>query len=89
LIIARVEIDFKLPLFATDDVHSFTRCVRLGSRSLVTEQLVARRKGEQYEIAARGMITIVVYDYSANQSAPIPAEWRALVKAYEVAPPAE
>lgn len=89
LIIARVEIDFKLPLFAADDVHVFTRTARLGKRSIVTEQLIARRKDDQYETAARGVITIVVYDYSANQSAPIPTEWRALVSAYEVVPPEE
>ena len=89
LIIARVEIDFKLPLFAGDDVHVFTRCARLGNRSLDTEQVVARRKDNQLEVVARGLITIVVYDYRANQSAPIPAEWRNLVKAYEVTPPNE
>ena len=89
VILARVEIDFKLPLFAGDDVHVFTRCARLGNRSLETEQVVARRKDDQLEVVARGMITIVVYDYSANQSAPIPAEWRDLVKAYEVTPPNE
>ncbi|MFN8450942.1 MAG: thioesterase family protein [Anaerolineae bacterium] len=86
LIIARVEIDFKLPLFAGDDVHVFTRCARLGNRSLDTEQVVARRKDDQLEVVARGVITIVVYDYNASQSAPIPAEWRDLVKAYEVTP---
>ncbi len=32
LIMARVEIDFKLPLFAGDDVHVFTRMVRLGQK---------------------------------------------------------
>lgn len=89
LIIARVEIDFRLPLFAGDDVHVFTRCARLGNRSLETEQVVARRKDDQLEVVARGLITIVVYDYRANQSAPIPAEWRNLVKAYEVTPPNE
>lgn len=87
VIIARVEIDFKLPLFASDDVHVFTRCARLGKRSFDTEQWVARHKGEQLEVAARAVITVVVYDYRSNQSAPIPDEWRALIKAYEVAPP--
>lgn len=89
LIIARVEIDFKLPLFAGDDVHVFTRCARLGNRSLETEQVVARRRDDPLEVVAQGVITIVVYDYRANQSAPIPAEWRDLVKAYEVTPPNE
>ena len=31
LIIARIAIDFKLPLFAGDDVHVFTRTSRLGT----------------------------------------------------------
>ena len=38
---------------------------------------------------ARATVTIVVYDYAANKSAPIPDEWRTLVKGYEVVAPAE
>ncbi len=89
LIIAKVVIDFKLPLFATDDVHVFTRTVRLGRRSLETEQWVARLGDDQLEIAAQARITIVVYDYAANQSTPIPEAWRALMRAYEPVAPQE
>ena len=83
LIIARITIDFKLPLFAGDDVHVFTRTSRLGTRSFDTEQLIMRRKDGQLELAAGATVTIVVYDYTANQSVPIPDEWRAAVQAYE------
>ena len=86
MILARVEIDFKLPLFASDDVHVFTRCVQFGRSSFKTEQWIARRKDEQLEVAAQAILTIVVYDYEQQKSAPIPEGWRALVKAYEVAP---
>lgn len=89
VILARVEIDFKLPLFAGDDVHVFSRVTRLGNRSMELEQLIARLTDARYEIAARALVTTVIFDYVRNQSTPIPAEWRALIKAYEIVPPAE
>ncbi len=83
LIIARIAIDYKLPLFAGDDVHVFTRTSRLGTRSFDTEQQVMRRRDGLLELAAQATVTIVVYDYTSSQSAPIPDEWRAAVQAYE------
>lgn len=89
VILARVEIDFKLPLFAGDDVHVFSRVTRLGNRSIDIEQVVTRLKNKQYELAARALVTGVIFDYASNQSTPIPAEWRARIKAYEIVAPAE
>lgn len=83
LIMARVALDYKLPLSAGDDVHVFTRCSRFGNRSLDTEQVILRVKDEQTEIAAQGTITAVVYNYQQNKSAPIPADWRARILEYE------
>jgi len=48
-----------------------------------------RRKDEQLELAAQATVTIVVYDYTSNQSTPIPEEWRATIKQYEPAAPSE
>jgi acyl-CoA thioester hydrolase len=67
----------------------FTRTIRLGKRSVVMEQWIARRKDAQLEAAAQAVVTGVVYDYGSNQSVPIPPEWRARVKAYEFVAPAE
>lgn len=86
LIMARAVIDYKLPLNASDDVHVFTRAKRLGTKSFDTEQVLVRRVGDQLETAATGLITIVVFDYQANQSAPIPQAWRDMLTAYEPAP---
>jgi acyl-CoA thioester hydrolase len=85
LIMAKVVLEYRLPLFADDTVTIYTRCARLGNRSFDTEQLVARQRAGAgaLEIAAQGMITIVVFDYRLNQSAPIPDEWRARLVAYE------
>ena len=85
LIMARAVIDYKLPLNATDDVHVFTRTKRLGNKSFDTEQLIARHVGDQLEIAAQGMITIVVFDYQTNTSTPMPQPWRDMLTVYEPA----
>lgn len=79
LIMARVVLDYRVPLVASDEVHVFTRCARLGGKSFDTEQVIARRAKDGsggIEIAAQGTITVVVFDYAANQSAPIPQAWR-------------
>lgn len=88
LIMARVVLDYKLPLLATDgSVSVFSRISRLGRKSFDMEQLITRSGGS--ETAAFATITLVVFDYSANRSVPIPEDWRAAVLAYEpVAPSA-
>lgn len=83
LIIAKVVIDYLLPLYAGDDVHVFTRCSRLGGRSLETEQQVVRVKQQQIQVAAKATITVVVYDYDNHQSTAIPAAWRMNILEYE------
>jgi acyl-CoA thioester hydrolase len=83
LIMARIVLDYKLPLVVGDDAHVFTRCSRFGTRSLDTEQLILRVNEDHTEIAAQGTITAVVYDYQKNQSAPIPDGWRERILEYE------
>lgn len=90
LIMARVVLDYKLPLLATDRVATvFSRVSRLGNKSFDMAQLITRQVNDEYEIAAEGTITLVVFDYPANQSIAIPEEWRAAFKAYEPLAPSE
>jgi len=86
LIMAKVVLDYKLPLVSTDDVHVFTRTARLGGKSFDTEQVIVRRVGEQLETAAHGIITLVVFDYQANRSTAIPQAWRDKLISYEPVP---
>jgi acyl-CoA thioester hydrolase len=89
LIIAKIVIDFRQPLFISDEVIVCSRCVRLGKSSFDMDQWLARRRDGDLQIVAQATATVVVYDYTANHSAPIPDEWRALVKVYEITPPSE
>ena len=83
LIVARVVIDYKLPLVADDRVVVYTRVSRLGTKSFETEQYVTRQSEGKVEVAAIGTVTLVVFDYSRKQSVPIPDDWRAQIIAYE------
>ena len=83
VIMARIAIDYKMPLVASDDVHIYTRCSRLGNRSFDMEQWVMRWKDGALEIAAQATTTVVVYDYDSQQSVLIPEVWREIMQSYE------
>ena len=83
LIVARVVIDYKMPLVADDRVVVYTRVSRLGTKSFETEQAITRQTDDAVEIAAVGTVTLVVFDYSRKQSVPIPDDWRAKIIDYE------
>jgi acyl-CoA thioester hydrolase len=82
LILVKATVEFKLPLVMSDEIRVYTRTNRLGNKSFDTEQIIMRHDGQ---IAALGFITIVVYDYNASASAPIPDSWRARLIDYEPA----
>ncbi|MDZ4768555.1 MAG: thioesterase family protein [Chloroflexota bacterium] len=93
-IMARCEIDYRMPLRADDTVIVYTRCVRLGTRSFDTEQVIARATVRpagktEIEVAAQSKIVLVVYDYTALRSTPMPEMWREQLRAFEVVPPTE
>ncbi len=85
LILARVVIDYKLPLVASDEVSVHTRCSRLGRSSFDMTQWIMR--GD--DPAAQAVVTTVVYDYSIGKSTPMPELWREKIKAYEPTAPDE
>ncbi|NWF69002.1 MAG: acyl-CoA thioesterase [Chloroflexi bacterium] len=75
VIVAKITMEYKLPLTLDDaTVDIWTRCSRLGGKSFDIEQLLLRRDGA---IAANSQSVMVVYDYEANATTPLPAEWRA------------
>ena len=84
MIVGRVTIEYQLPL-AMDDgpVDVWTRCVRLGNKSLDIESLVLR--SHDAAIAATGLTVVVAYNYRAQATIPIPDSWRQLVADYEPA----
>jgi acyl-CoA thioester hydrolase len=59
------------------------RCSRIGRKSLdFTYELWSSEERAGYGISA-----LVAFDYAANESIEVPAEWRARIAAYERIPP--
>lgn len=74
VIVAKITMDYKLPLTMDDGtIDIWTRCSRLGTKSFDIEQVVLRSDGA---VAAVGASVMVVYDYQANSSVPLPELWK-------------
>lgn len=78
LILARCEIDFKKPLFATDILTVYLRTIRIGNTSFDFEYVLLNNKDE---VVAQAKTVKVVYDYQAHQPAPIPEKIRSKLEA--------
>lgn len=82
LIVARITMDYKLPLFMADEsVVVWTRCSRIGTKSFDIETLIVRAKDGA--VAGVGTTVLVAYDYETNASIPVPESWRQKIRDYE------
>lgn len=85
IIVAHIEFDYERPIDFRDDVAVGCRISRLGSKSFdFAYEIWNEGKGFR---AARGLTTVVAYDYDAKAPIAIPQRWRDLVAAYESVAP--
>ena len=85
IILARLEFDYERPLDYREEVAVGCRIGRLGRKSFDFVYEIWSEKHQKR--AARGLTTMVAFDYEAKNSIPIPERWRELVLAYEVVAP--
>jgi acyl-CoA thioester hydrolase len=84
MILARTEIDYKLPIGFDHLVAVYIRVSRIGSKSFDFEYLVTRQKGDgAEEIAAEVKSVMVAYDYENDTTIPVPQSWRENILTYE------
>jgi acyl-CoA thioester hydrolase len=82
MILARIEMDFKLPVEFGDAITVYTRCSRLGGKSFDLQFVLVRGADE---VVAQGLSVMVAYNYTSGQTVPIPDVWRERLRAYEPA----
>lgn len=80
-ILARIDCDYRTPLLLGDPIRVYARVSRIGSKSFDFEHVIIR-ESDQTE-AARGTGVLVAYDYTREQSIPVPDEWREKMIAFE------
>ncbi|HEX9609438.1 MAG TPA: thioesterase family protein [Candidatus Limnocylindria bacterium] len=81
LILARVELDFRSPIFFGDEVTVETRVDRIGRSSLgMSHRMTAGADGR---LVGDVRTVLVAYDYEASAPIPVPDEWRARIAEHE------
>jgi len=92
LILARVEMDFRKPIFFNDKVFVYTRCSRIGKKSfdlsfLIVKEIILNDKSSSEEILteilAEGKTVLVCYDYIQKKAIEIPEERKRVINEYE------
>ena len=82
VIVARVELDFTLPILPGQNVYVANRCSGFGEKSMTVKGLIALDHKLE-KIASRYTCTLVWYDYEKGVSAPIPQSFKDRVMRYE------
>jgi acyl-CoA thioester hydrolase len=80
-ILARIECDYRLPVEFPDVIWASARCLELGRSSLTLQTRIWSER--RAAIVAEGGVVMVMYDYAAQRSAPIPEAVRAAIVALD------
>lgn len=82
VIVARVELDFLMPIPPGQNAYVATRCTEMGTKSMTLEGIICTDPGMK-KIASRYKCILVHYDYQKEISTPIPDEFKRKVERYE------
>ena len=76
LILARNEVDYRLPVHLHDTVQCECWCSSVGTKSFELSYAVRRVSGERPVVCAEGRSVLVCFDYDQGASVEIPAAWK-------------
>ena len=82
-ILAKINIEYIKPVFLTDTIIAFTRCTRLGNKSFDLDYELRSLSDDNYQLMAKGLSTVVCYNYELKETILIPDEWRKKIMAFE------
>ena len=82
-ILAKINIEYIKPVFLTDTIIAFTRCTRLGNKSFDLDYELRSLSDDNYRLMAKGLSTVVCYNYELKETILIPDEWRKKIMAFE------
>ncbi|MFN3875332.1 MAG: acyl-CoA thioesterase [Flavobacteriales bacterium] len=76
LILARNEVDYRMPVNLRDEVRAEAWCSAIGTKSFDLSYAIVRLKDGRREVCAEGRSVMVCFDYERQASTTVPAEWR-------------
>ena len=75
-IMAKISIDYKIPILLKDNVFVYTKCSRIGTKSFDFKSLIVKEEnGIDIELASATAV-LVCFDYETQLSKNIPEEWK-------------
>lgn len=78
IIVARNEVDYLNPIHLNDEVYITASLASVGNKSFkMNMRIFKNAKGTEVD-CARGLVTLVCYDYNQRQTIPVPESWRKL-----------
>jgi acyl-CoA thioester hydrolase len=80
IIMARAEVDFKIPAKFKDQVIIKTRCSHVGTKSFTLEYNMIKIEEGNESIIAIANTVVVMFDYEKHTSIPIPENWRKILE---------
>ncbi len=83
IILAKISVDYKAPIYFKDTIFVYTKCIRLGNKSFdLAYSLVKEGNGKETELAS-GSSVQVCFNYKNQATISIPESWRKKVEAFE------
>lgn len=76
LILARNEVDYRMPVHLTDRIEAEAWCGTIGNKSFDLVYAIHRIGGEKPGICAEGRSVMVCFDYKENKSIALLSRWR-------------
>ncbi len=76
LILAKIEMEYKLPILLDDKVFVYTWVSNIGTKSFNMEcSIVKEINGVEIEVA-KGLAIIVCFNYETNKTIEVPEQWK-------------
>ncbi len=76
IILARIEIDYLLPLKMNDEIQVQCKSGKTGYKSFELHYEIIRLRDDRKEIVCHGRSVQVCFDYSKHCSVPLPENWK-------------
>jgi acyl-CoA thioester hydrolase len=81
MIVADVHVSYLAPIYFNQEIRVAVRVGRIGNKSVTFEYRIEDSQTGQVTTTAETVM--VFYDYRANASRPVSAEWRTKISAFE------
>ncbi|MDA3780931.1 MAG: thioesterase family protein [Bacteroidales bacterium] len=81
LVLAKIEIEYLIPIFLEEDIIIYTKILHLGNKSITMIQKIVNTQTK--EIKTINTATLVTFNYPTNKAITIPNSWRTDINRFE------